>query len=389
MLLVAALYVLWAYTRPLPNLKPVVTGSTAVNTTENLNWPGGTQAALSISGTKIFETHDEQVPLPTASTAKVITALVVLNVKPIDPGGNGPTITLGPSDVALYAKYKAVGGSVVPVASGEKINEYQMLQAMMLPSANNMADSLAIWAFGSLNAYQKAATAFLAQNNINHTTIGTDASGYSPNTLSTATDLTKIGNLAMQNSVLANIVSQSSTNNIPLAGTVKNVNVLLGKSGIVGVKTGNTDQAGGVFISASKINVNNQPTQIITSVIGASNLFEAMQNSLALIQSAQANFSEVPVFESTAIVGHYIVPWANNQVMNAVTSDSLKVTDWQGSKIVPVTILRSIPSNTKAGEAVGSVSVKSNYSSYSQNVSVKINSTVPRASITWRLEHPW
>ena len=38
---------------------------------------------------------------------------------------------------------------MVKVQNGEKISQYQALQAMLLPSGNNMADSMARWAFGA------------------------------------------------------------------------------------------------------------------------------------------------------------------------------------------------------------------------------------------------
>ena len=93
----------------------------------------------------------------------------------------------------------------------------------------------------------------------------------------------------MQNPVLAQIVSQPTASNIPVVNTVKNVNFLLGSNGIVGIKTGNTDQVGGVFISASRITVNTKPVVIVTAFTNAPSLFEALQDSVPLVQSAQAN----------------------------------------------------------------------------------------------------
>ena len=56
----------------------------------------------------------------------------------------------------------------------------------------------------------------------------------------------------MQNPVLAGIVNESTTSGIPMVNDISNVNNLLGTYNIVGVKTGNTDQAGGVFVGAVK-----------------------------------------------------------------------------------------------------------------------------------------
>ena len=55
----------------------------------------------------------------------------------------------------------------------------------------------------------------------------------------------------------------------------------LGKDSIIGIKTGNTDQAGGVFLSASKITVNNSPLIVYTAVMQAPTLFDALSQQLA------------------------------------------------------------------------------------------------------------
>ncbi|HVX57159.1 MAG TPA: hypothetical protein VHA37_05495, partial [Candidatus Saccharimonadales bacterium] len=333
-LAVVIVYGAWCLARPLPTLAP--TASLAQNTlatASKLAWPAQGQAAVGIAGSSIMEAHGVQQPIPTASTAKLITALTVLGVKPLSPGQQGPAITIGPNDVAIYNNYVAQDGSVVPVQNGEQISEYQALETLMLPSANNMADSLAIWAFGSLPNYGQAANQFLDDNGIVETHVGSDASGFNPSTTSDARDLVKIGELAMQNPVLTQIVSQSTASGIPVAGTIKNVNFLLGTDGIIGIKTGNTDQAGGVFVSASRTTVNSKPVTILTAVLGAADLSHAMSDSLTLVKSAQTNFSTVPVVHAGAVVGSYKLPWGGS--VNAIASKDVSTTLWNGSSPNP------------------------------------------------------
>src|SRR6185312_14260093 len=109
-------YIGWALFRPLPLIKPQKdstilqfdTGSPA------LAWPN-VQAAVGIVGSNVLETHGVPKPLPTASTAKLITALMVLKQKPLAAGQPGPAITLSAADQAIYNAYVAQGGSTVPV----------------------------------------------------------------------------------------------------------------------------------------------------------------------------------------------------------------------------------------------------------------------------------
>ncbi|HSX45419.1 MAG TPA: D-alanyl-D-alanine carboxypeptidase, partial [Candidatus Saccharimonadia bacterium] len=222
---IVVLYLAWAIFRPLPGINATGPRTLSLTTPDTvLAWPAAGQSAVGVTGTNILLAHGVQKPAPTASTAKLITCLLVLKQKPLSVGQQGPTITLTPGDVAIYNSYLAHAGSTVPVAAGEQISEYQMLEAILLPSANNMADSLAIWAYGSLPAYTAAANAWLKQQGLADTTVGSDASGYNPSTVSTAADLVRIGEMAMQSPVLAGVVGQTSAAGIPMAGTIKNVN---------------------------------------------------------------------------------------------------------------------------------------------------------------------
>ena len=142
---------LFSYSRPIPGVKAVATlAAPKVGSAVDLPWPAYGQGALAAQDYGILQTHGEQKAVPMASVAKVVTALAVLKQKPLAVGEQGPTITVNSDDVAIYNSYYTQGGSVVKVEAGEQISEYQALQALLIPSANNMADTLARWAFRSL-----------------------------------------------------------------------------------------------------------------------------------------------------------------------------------------------------------------------------------------------
>jgi D-alanyl-D-alanine carboxypeptidase (penicillin-binding protein 5/6) len=381
-------YGAWCLLRPLPDLPPTTTAlaHAELTTASKLNWPAQGQSAVGLVGLPVLETQGSETPVPTASTAKLITALTVLQKKPLQPDQPGPTITLTAADVALYNNYAAQDGSVVQVQAGEQISEYQMLQTMMLPSANNMADSLAIWTFGSLAAYQQAAAQYLQSVGLADTHVGSDASGLSPSTTSTAHDLVKIGELAMQNPVLAQIVGQSTATGIPVVGTIKNVNSLLGTDSIVGVKTGNSDQAGGVFVAASQITVNNKPVTIVTALAASPSLFQSMKDSLTLMQSAQNNFSSGPVVKASSVVGNYTLPWGGR--VSAVAAKTLVASTWNGSTPSPKVTLRKIPASSSAGTTVGSINLPKSTLSSQASTPITLQSAPTKPPISWRLEHP-
>jgi D-alanyl-D-alanine carboxypeptidase (penicillin-binding protein 5/6) len=257
-----------------------------------LDWPKTGEAAIGIVGQGVSGTNGAQTARPTASTAKLITALTVLKKYPLQPGQSGPSITLTLNDVKIYSQYLSEDGSSTRVLVGAQLSEYQMLEAMLIPSANNMADSLAIWAFGSLANYKVAATQTVKSLGLDSTKIGSDASGLSPDTVSTAHNLVLVGEAAMQNPVIAQIVGTSQTT-LPVAGTITNNNTLLGQDGIVGVKTGNSDEAGGVFVFAAKYSTaNGQKLTIVGAVQGLPNLPTALQVAKPLLHSAEQNISQ-------------------------------------------------------------------------------------------------
>ena len=215
-----------------------------------LPWPAYGQAAYGVADKQIIAvSSDQNKAVPIASLAKVITALAVLKAKPLAPGSQGPAITLTQADVDIFSSYVSKNGTVIPVEAGENISELQALQAMLMPSANNIADSLVIWAFGSVQAYSTYANNMLKELGIHHTTI-TDASGFSPSTVSTAQDMVAVGALYMKNPILQAIARQDEAD-VPLAGKIPNYNTLINKDGLMGIKVGDTDEAGRCFMLAN------------------------------------------------------------------------------------------------------------------------------------------
>jgi D-alanyl-D-alanine carboxypeptidase (penicillin-binding protein 5/6) len=380
-LILVGSYSYWSLNRPIPALQPTQLNASLQTSTQpsKLNWPAN-QAAVAIEGTSIIETHGGQTPIATASTAKVITALMTLKQRPLKLGQQGPAITITAEDVERYKNYLAQDGSVIPVQAGEQITEYQALQALLLPSANNIADKLAMWSYGSLDQYKKSTNSYLLSIGLKNTVVGSDASGLSPDTTSTAGDMVKIGKLAMENPVIAQIAGQPTATGIPLTTSVKNVNFLLGSDGIVGIKTGNSDQAGGAFVGASKFKVGDEEKTVITAIMGAPDLVTALHQSQALIRSAQTNFSNVEVVKKDTELGEYKQPWGGS--IQAVATSDLPVLAWNGSTVKPTIKLNATSENPKASQTVGKLTANGK----TTDVILKASATEP--SIFWRLSHP-
>ena len=349
--------------------------------TTNLMWPTYGQAAVGAAGYGVLASHGAQLPTPTASIAKLITALSVLQLKPLHVGEQGPMLTLNQADLDLYGSYVRQDGSVTAVVDGEQLSEYQALQAMLLPSSNNMADSTAVWAFGSLTAYADYANKQLQVWGLTQTHVGSDASGFSPSTTSTASDLVKLGELAVANPVLAEITAQSSAD-IPVVGTVHNVNWLLGTAGINGLKTGNSDQAGGTFLFSAAYHVPAGPKIMIVGVVlSASDLATAMNSAIPLLLTSQQAFGYREALAAGQAVGLYHAKWASP--VTAVTLRSIRSLQWQGRVLArPQIVLSSLTAPGAKGQTVGSISYGS-----SDTTPVVLSQPVPAPSFWWRLPH--
>jgi serine-type D-Ala-D-Ala carboxypeptidase (penicillin-binding protein 5/6) len=229
-------------------------------------WPAYGQAAFVQTGRSQVQAGPNQHAAPIASVAKVMTAYLVLRDHPLRLGQDGPTITLIDADVAQTDRRRGQQESVVSIAAGEQLTERQALQALLLPSANNIAAVLARWDAGSADRFVARMNATAGSLGMTHTRY-TDPSGYDDATVSTAADQVRIVDRAMRLPVLAGIVATPSAT-LPVAGTVHNTNVLLGHNGFVGVKTGSDDAAGGCFAFRAIRWIDGKRTTITGVVLG-------------------------------------------------------------------------------------------------------------------------
>jgi D-alanyl-D-alanine carboxypeptidase (penicillin-binding protein 5/6) len=228
-------------------------------------WPADGQAAIQVGESQV-RAGPNQHAAAIASVAKVMTAYLVLRDHPLRLGEDGPAITLTDADVADTDRRRGQEESVVSVAAGEQLTELQALQALLLPSANNVAAVLARWDAGSVDRFVARMNATARSLGMTHTRY-TDPSGYDDATVSTAADQMRVVDRAMRLPVFASIVATPSVT-LPVAGTVHNTNTLLGQEGFVGVKTGSDDAAGGCFAFRAIRWIDGRPTTITGVVLG-------------------------------------------------------------------------------------------------------------------------
>jgi D-alanyl-D-alanine carboxypeptidase (penicillin-binding protein 5/6) len=228
-----------------------------------LPWPGEGQASAEIEGFGSLGTTGDQNPVPIASVTKVMTAYVVLEDHPLDAGESGPDVTV---DQQAQAESTSADESSVPVRAGQRLTEHQLLELMLIPSGNNIARLLARWDAGSQDAFVTKMNRAAAGLGMTKTTY-TGASGVEDSTTSTSADQLALARAVMKNAMIRSIVATPSVRIEGVPGAVVNTNTLLGRSGVIGLKTGSTTAAGGALMWAAQTTENGSPRLILGVVL--------------------------------------------------------------------------------------------------------------------------
>lgn len=315
--------------------RPLFVHSAKINLIENpvanstFNWPEQGRAAVGFINKNTKETNcrtfGDTEKFPTASIAKIITSLVILEKYPLTENYDGPIITMTESDIARLNATIQQSGSFVAIHAGEQLTERQILQGILMASANNLADGLAVWAFGSLENYRAAAEIWLKENNLSNIKIGSDASGLDPETQASSADLCKLILIASQNSAFTQIVSTKSVT-FPLIGELKNTNSLIEQENIIGGKTGFTPEAGYGFVTLVNIDVNNSNQLAAVAVLGQSSYDEAFSQTQKLIDSLENNLTVHNLAKKGQIIGQVNSDW--NKKIDLIAQDNIDVISW-------------------------------------------------------------
>jgi serine-type D-Ala-D-Ala carboxypeptidase (penicillin-binding protein 5/6) len=321
------------------------------STVPDLTFPGyGATAVEATDFPESLRTSGDTKPRSIASISKVVTALVVLDAKPLEPGEAGPTITFTPAMEALYAKYLAVNGEVAPMPAGLRLSEYQTLQVMLMKSANNYAGALSLWAFGSMSAYERAADAWLDAHGLDDTTIE-EPTGLDADNTSTATDLVTLGQLALQNPVVKEVVGTKQVS-IPVVGDIENSNKLLGLDGVEGIKTGTLDEAGACLLFAATYQRGGKDVTVVGAMLGGVDHDSLDVDVQRLLRSVADNFQVITLAHAGQTFGSFSTPWQDEA--DAVTKSASEVLVWGRTTVTATTRLDRVTFGTE-GERVGRV----------------------------------
>jgi D-alanyl-D-alanine carboxypeptidase (penicillin-binding protein 5/6) len=256
-----------------------------------LLWPSAGSAAVEVEGLGLL---GEQGGLTTraaiASITKTMTAYLVLKDHPLDPDESGPTITVTATTAQLYGQAVAKDESAVPLRPNERITERQALEALLLASAGDVADLLAVWDRGSVAAFAAAMNAQARALGMTGTDY-TDPTGLAASTVSTMADQLRLAEAVQRVPTLTAVVAETEAD-IPVAGEVQNINQDLGFFGIDGIKTGTTAAAGSCLLFSAHVTVGGRRLTLLGIVLGlpgsTGTPWTALKAAAALVASAEA-----------------------------------------------------------------------------------------------------
>lgn len=260
-----------------------------------VSWPQQGQAAFVVGSDRPAASSQQDTPVAIASLAKVMTAYLTLERYPLSGVQDGFTITVTAAEAQAVAQERSEGQSVVAVAAGEQLTERQLLEALLIPSGNNIADLLATAVAGSEMSFVAEMNAQARALGMDHTTY-TDPSGFDASTVSTAADQLRVFQQAMRFPVFRQIVSMGSVT-LPVAGTVTNFDPLIDE-GYAG-KTGSDSAAGGCLAFFTDVTIGGRRQTVVGVVLGQGQgsdtqalLAAAAQAAEQLVDSVvQANWS--------------------------------------------------------------------------------------------------
>lgn len=207
--------------------------------------------------------HGDVKAAPIASMAKLMTVYVLLHRRPTLHAGAYLIITA--ADVRDTEVRKSQDQSLVPVRAGERLTETETLEAILLPSANNIAVYAGVSQLGS-------SAAFVKQMNVTAGRLGmtsthyTDASGFLASTVSTAPDQLRLMKAVTKVPELMRLAGKRSAT-IPVAGLITNT-APVGPGGFLAAKTGSDDDAGGCLAFAEHIRLNSRVQLLVGVVMG-------------------------------------------------------------------------------------------------------------------------
>ncbi|MDE6777133.1 MAG: D-alanyl-D-alanine carboxypeptidase [Oscillospiraceae bacterium] len=195
-----------------------------------------------VTGHVLFEQNANE-KLPMASTTKIMTTLLTIESGDLD------------SEFLVDNQAIHVEGSSMGLQENDIVTKRALCYGMLLPSGNDAANASAVAVAGSIPEFAKRMNERAKEIGMTRTCFVTPSGLEGTGHGASAYDMAILTREALQNEVFREICCQAQANvvfgNPPYERTLYNSNKLLRMyEGVIGVKTGFTDEAGRCLVSA-------------------------------------------------------------------------------------------------------------------------------------------
>jgi len=203
---------------------------------------------------------------PVASIAKLMTALVIMD-------------NHSPDEIVKIGEIPRLelDAQKIGITEGEEFKLEDLLKALLIYSANDVANALAIYDSGSIEK-------FASKMNLKSEEWGLENSNFvnpsgldSTDQYSSAGDILTLSELLINNKIFSDIVATEYTNINNLSGkdySLTTTNKLLGKNGVIGLKTGFTLIAGECLVALTQ----RDGHRVVSVVLDSPNRFQESKN---------------------------------------------------------------------------------------------------------------
>lgn len=364
---------------PQPPLVVSLAESTVLGAPRMPVLPEGGAGAVSVPELGLLGQRNGDEPRPIASVTKVMTAYVILKEHPLAPGEDGPSVEVTQAHADRFWEMVAQDQSVTALNAGQQLTQLELLRGLMIPSANNYAEILAEWDSGSVEAFVLKMNAEAEALGMTDT-VYADVSGFSSGSISTAADQLILARAAMANPVFAETVAMREVT-LPGAGTVSNVNQLLGTNGVIGIKTGFTEQAGGNLMFAARQEVSGRSVDVIGIIMGQEDRPAAFDATLEAIDSVSGGLQTLRVVPAGLLVGVVEPQWGGST--EVVVGEDVSMLVWPGSLLETSVELEPIDAGAQRGELAGWLNVR--VGAQEQRVPIVLADDLEGAGLVYRL----
>jgi D-alanyl-D-alanine carboxypeptidase (penicillin-binding protein 5/6) len=283
--------------------------------------------------------------VPMASTAKIMTALVVLEHLPLD------------AKITVSQKAVETIGSGVGLQVGESLTVEQLLNALLIRSGNDAAVALAEGVAGSVEDFVDLMNEKAAALELKNTHFRNPHGMNTKGNYSSARDLATITAAAFEDETFAAIVD-TETYILPRPdGTsliLENSNKLLHDlPWVTGVKTGSTPLSGGCLVSSG----NRGGISLIAVVLGESDYDKRWEDCQELLEYGFSLYRRVLVVTRGDSLFEVAVPFRPDDPLDVVAARTLVVPVFMEDEVRTSVRAQKVRWPVEAGEPLGSLAV--------------------------------